>query len=97
MRNLIATKPLVYATRRLKAGEGFIARSSRDARVLVAIGKAVPGIADAVQMESDEQEDDVVLPTLRAEYEAIVGKRPFMGWDAEQLTKRIATAKASNE
>lgn len=30
------------------------------------------------------------LKALRAEYEAKFGKRPFMGWDAEALTKKLA-------
>ena len=32
------------------------------------------------------------LATLRAEYEAKLGKKPFMGWSADELTKRIAEA-----
>lgn len=28
--------------------------------------------------------------TLRAEYEAKAGKRPFMGWDADKLRDKIA-------
>ncbi len=44
MRNLIATKPLTYATRRLKAGDGFTTRTDKDARVLIAIRKARPDL-----------------------------------------------------
>lgn len=32
------------------------------------------------------------LASLRAEYEAKFGKRPFMGWDAKELHNRIAAA-----
>lgn len=35
------------------------------------------------------------LAALRAEYEAVVGKRPFMGWDAGTLREKIAAAKAA--
>lgn len=39
-----------------------------------------------------EQSDDLVA--LRAEYERVVGKRPFMGWKADELREKIAAAKA---
>lgn len=29
------------------------------------------------------------IADLRKEYEELVGKRPYMGWDAEELQKRI--------
>lgn len=32
-------------------------------------------------------EDD--MQALRAEYQRVVGKRPFMGWDAAKLTAEI--------
>ncbi|MEO9230378.1 MAG: hypothetical protein ABI216_15740, partial [Devosia sp.] len=32
---------------------------------------------------------------LRAEYEIVVGKKPFMGWQADELRKRIAEANAA--
>jgi len=35
------------------------------------------------------------LAALRAEYEAALGKRPFMGWDAATLREKIAAAKSS--
>jgi hypothetical protein len=41
--------------------------------------------AGAVQAASD-------IAAFRAEYEARFGKRPFMGWDADELRKRIAEA-----
>ncbi|MFN6950970.1 MAG: hypothetical protein ACK4NE_00040 [Albidovulum sp.] len=37
-------------------------------------------------------EDDLAI--LRAEYAAVVGKRPFMGWEAAMLREKIAAAKA---
>jgi len=36
------------------------------------------------------------LPELRKQYQEIVGKLPFNGWDAEMLRAKIAEAKASN-
>lgn len=35
------------------------------------------------------QDIDVVTPALRAEYEVLVGKRPFMGWDADELRQKM--------
>lgn len=32
------------------------------------------------------------INALRDEYEKAVGRRPFNGWDADELTKRIAEA-----
>ncbi len=32
------------------------------------------------------------LATLRAEYEAKLGKKPFMGWGSDELQNRIAAA-----
>lgn len=40
MTDMIAIRPFRYATRALRAGDGFIAKGRRDARILVAIGKA---------------------------------------------------------
>lgn len=37
---LIATRPFRYGTRRLQAGEDFEARNPRDARLLIAVGRA---------------------------------------------------------
>lgn len=31
------------------------------------------------------------LPALRALYQDKLGKRPFMGWDADELRKRLGT------
>ena len=33
------------------------------------------------------------LSDLRAEYQTVVGKKPFHGWDAETLKAKIAEAK----
>lgn len=36
--------------------------------------------------------DDITF--LRAEYQRVIGKRPFNGWDADTLRHKIAEAKA---
>lgn len=45
-------------------------------------------------MQAAEQRDDDELSRLRAEYQDVVGKRPFHGWDADTLREKIAEARA---
>lgn len=40
------------------------------------------------------QHDEITL--LRAEYERVLGKRPFMGWDESKLREKIAEAEAAS-
>lgn len=85
---MIATKDLTYATRRLKADDAFEASRS-DARVLTALGRArlVEGeVKKPAPAPADERD------ALRAAYQTKVGKRPFMGWDADTLRAKIAAA-----
>lgn len=84
MADLIATKSLQYATRRLMPGDAFTANNERDARILCGIGKARR--AEKAEPVKDE------LAELRAEYQEVVGKRPFYGWDADTLREKIAEA-----
>lgn len=84
MVDMIATKKLKYGTRRLTAGDPFEARHDRDARLLIGIGKARR--AEKAEPAKDE------LAELRAEYQEVVGKRPFYGWDAVTLREKIAEA-----
>ncbi len=84
MADLIATKALKYATRRLLPDDHFTTKNERDARILVGIGKA----RRAVKAEPVKDE----LAELRAEYQEAVGKRPFYGWDADTLREKIAEA-----
>ena len=83
MRKMIAARRLRYGTRMLRAGDEFEARP-RDARLFVAIGAAreapKPAPADAQPVD---------LGPLRAEYERVVGRRPFMGWDAATLRQKM--------
>ncbi|QDZ10529.1 hypothetical protein [Devosia ginsengisoli] len=117
MRDLVATKSLVYATRRLQAGDYFTTRTHRDAQILVAIGKAkatrTPGKIDAppaqiIQRAKQPHDangkkggskipdgDKDALNKLRADYQTLVGKRAFAGWDAVELQRRIDLALAS--
>lgn len=104
---MIATRDLTYATRRLKAGDDFEAKKLRDAKLLAAIGKARYADADAnpasaryVPVDprrptmSDTHRPADELPALRERYESVVGRKPFMGWDAKTLSDKIAAAKA---
>lgn len=104
--DLIATRAMTFGTRRLLAGDRFTA-SSQTGRVLIAIKKAKPasygyeaqGTAhdpDAGGHERVGRESPHAIPPLselRNEYQAVVGKRPFHGWDAETLRMKIAEAK----
>lgn len=38
-----------------------------------------------------------VMPALRSEYERVIGKRPFMGWDEATLRDKIAAANKGAE
>lgn len=108
MRDLIALRPLTYASRRLQVGDYFTARTRSDARVLVALGKAKRGPSERVPgkvppppptviqkvapaaLEQDASAGD--RDALRAEYRRIVGKKPFHGWNEDELRKRINEA-----
>ena len=48
----------------------------------------------AVKPAAVPQHDEITL--LRAEYERVLGKRPFMGWDEAKLREKIAEAKAAS-
>lgn len=44
---------------------------------------------------SSKPAPDPELPALRAEYTEKLGRRPFPGWDADELRRRMAEADAS--
>lgn len=110
MPKLVATKGLRYATRRMMAGDEFEA-SNRDARLLVAIGKArparVPGtigappvailqkVKNGIGQTKSSDGDKDALNKLRADYQMLVGKKPFAGWKVDELQRRIDEALAS--
>ena len=92
MVDLIASKSMTYATRRLKAEDAFGAKP-RDARILVAIGKARYGTVDAVAADTVPAAKPDDIKALREAYQAKTGKRAFNGWDAAVLRAKIAEAK----
>lgn len=71
-------KKSTYMDRAMKS------RDPRFARVLGKLGY------DRRDMVSEPQPDE--LTRLREEYQSAVGKRPFMGWGADELRKKIAAA-----
>lgn len=93
--DLIATRPMVYGTRRLSAGDRFTT-SNMNGRLLIAIkkAKAAPDRAEAKHKASGAPADG--LAALRKEYQDVLGKRAFNGWDAETLQSKIAEAKDAN-
>lgn len=76
-----------YMTRALKS------RDPRYARVLRKMGYAEPTTAAAGPAPSLEDE----MRALREEYEAVMGKRPYWGWDADELRERMAEAKEASD
>lgn len=102
MQRMMALKPMRYGTRRLQAGDYFEAKP-KDARILLAvkraelareIGKLDPPPADLVKKVSAPSSDEDIK-AVRDEYEAVIGKRPFNGWDIETLKAKIAAHGAS--
>lgn len=99
MQRLIATRNMTYATRRLQAGDVFYAKPN-EARLLIAIKKAredrepgkVPPPPQSL-MQKVSGEDD--MKALRTAYQKKMGKRPYNGWDAAELQRRIDEALAS--
>jgi len=86
---LIASRPLTYATRRLKAGDPFTARSEAHRRILIVTKRATaaPDDGDPIVTKAGTSAN---LDALRAEYLKVFDKRPYHGWDAEALTAKIA-------
>lgn len=87
-----------YMTRALKA------RDPRFARVLGKMGYEGTVTDAPVKKASKKAEGTKAVPKqdertmLRAEYERVVGKRPFVGWDVAELRQKIAdAAKAPDE
>jgi hypothetical protein len=101
---IVANRSMRYGTRMLQAGDTFEAKA-RDARLLIAIGRAKP-----VPQESPVKE--VILPTkeqasqiasilgevptaslieaLRAEYRQRAGAEPDRRWGIPKLTKEVS-------
>lgn len=106
MRQLVAIKRLSYAKRRLEPGDTFEAPPS-DAKIWILLGKARPRVeelpappARLVRKVVHTAADDLPPPDLvvnslslaRDEYQLKLGKRPFHGWDVDELRRRISEA-----
>lgn len=89
MHKMIAKSSMRYGTRMLRAGDEFEARP-RDARVLEAVGRARRADEAKPTFPQLPPHDEITM--LRAEYQRIFGKRPFMGWDKAQLREKITSA-----
>lgn len=74
-------KSLSYMTRAMQA------KDPRYADILGKLGYGTAEVKPAVKRP-------VGIAKLRSDYERVVGKKPFNGWNAEQLREKIAAAKA---
>lgn len=97
MRELEAKTSFVYGTRRLQAGDYFTAQTAGDACVLVALGKAGHHTGDGKgpsekPKKPQPQTSIEGLKKLRADYQEVLKKKPFGGWDAVELQRRIDEA-----
>ena len=97
MPTYITTRNMTYDTRRLKAGDEF-RTNARDGDILVRLGRAkvVPQQQQPAPTPVVPQQQPMLDPLAiaRAEYESIVGKRAFHGWDETELRRRIAEHQA---
>ena len=77
----------------MKKNSGYMdralrARDPRFARVLSKLGYGRRDMQAAPVAVAPPKHDEITL--LRAEYERVIGKRPFMGWDEYKLREKIA-------
>ncbi len=86
--DMIAKRPMTYATRRLQAGDTFSA-SNANGRVLAASGKA-GFVASSTEAGGSDAEN---ISDLRARYQQKFDKKAYHGWDAATLTQKLAEAK----
>lgn len=61
----------------------------RDADILQKLKRGTYATRD---MQAAQERDEEELIELRTQYQDVVGKRAFHGWDAEQLREKIADA-----
>lgn len=73
-----------YYTRALQAND------PRFARVFDKMGYGRSDMSADQQAAPPAPADD--LAALRDQYQTVVGKKPYHGWDADELRKRIAEA-----
>lgn len=57
------------------------------------VGKAISASPEN-KMIGGAPENKAAIQALRTEYESVTGKKPFLGWKAEELTAKIAEARA---
>lgn len=80
-----------YMTRALRSNDRRFAlvlgKLGHTAPLLRSIGKSKAATSSTKPAASDD------LTALRVEYQDVVGKRPFHGWDADTLKTKIAEAK----
>lgn len=76
------------------ASHTYMGRALRSADPRYALVLEKLGHTRPASPKADQKEPANEIAALRAEYEAVVGKRPFMGWDADKLREKIAEAKA---
>lgn len=72
------------------------ASDPRFARILGKLGYSRSDMADAPSSLREPPKEprtaSASITDLRDEYQIVVGKKPFMGWDAETLAAKIAEA-----
>lgn len=97
---MIALKPGRYGTRHLEAGEQFEIER-KIARVYIAQKRAREMTNEEIPPQPKSapkavQTDDAANETAdaRADYERVVGRKPFYGWDAATLREKIAAHQA---
>jgi hypothetical protein len=79
-------KSLTYMDRALRA------RDPRYARVLSKLGY---DRRDMQARQAQREEDEI--KSLREEYQAVVGKKPYHAWDADTLREKIAAARKQGD
>lgn len=78
-----------YYHRALKASD------RRYRRVFERMGYGRRDMRAAEAPKPDDEQDE--MTELRAEYQRVVGKRPFMGWSRERLIEKIAGAGGADD
>ena len=71
--------------------DALVAGLKAEGYVRTVEAKAMRGAPERQAIEA-AQENKEDRAELREEYERVIGKRPFMGWDAAMLREKIAEA-----
>lgn len=79
-----------YFNRALKAND------PRYARVFEKLGYSRSDMAGGDKPAIEPTKDDEKLAGLRDEYQRVVGKKPYHGWDAATLEAKIKAAKKND-